>query len=371
MPGDDSDLAPSWPMMVHTGTTARPFKGPSFSPMPLWFMPFQTFALPTKDGWILPLHRHSDPAQIDPTRPPLLCIPGYGMNSFILSYHPTEESMIDHLIGQGWDVWSVNFRGQTGARRTSGPKRIGMKELALYDIPAAIAGVLARHHHHDTLTLIGCSLGAAMAYAYLAHYPLISDSRVATMVAIGGPLQWRAVHPIVEMAFRSIRLADKLPIRGTRRLAQMALPMAARLPDLFSFYLNARHIDISDAKTLIQTIDNPTAMLNGQLARWIKIKNLQVAGLDIPIRLTFCEPRPFLCIWANEDGVVPPATAASALDFFPGAPAYHIVAGSEDAPFAHADLFIAQGAQRMVFEPMERWLRAQHSDRESNELGDA
>ena len=325
-------------------------------------MPFQTFALPTKDGWILPLHRHSDPGQVDPTRPPLLCIPGYGMNSFILSYHPTETSMIAHLVGQGWDVWSFNLRGQTGARRTSGSRRIGMTQLALFDVPAAIDGVLARCPGHEALTLIGCSLGAAMAYAYVAHHPQVQESGVLSLVAIGGPLQWREVHPVVEATFRSILLADRVPILGTRRLASVALPVAARLPDLFSFYLNARHIDISQATTLLQTIDNPTPTLNGQLARWIRRKNLQVAGLDIPIRLQFIEPRPFLCIWANQDGVVPPATAASALDFFPGDPSDSIVAGTTSAPFAHADLFIARGAQRMVFEPLERWLLARHLD---------
>ena len=71
---------------------------------------------PTSDGWSLHLRRTRLPGCFDPATKPLLIVPGYGMNSFIFSYHPRNTSMERCLAEAGFEVWSVNLRGQGPSR---------------------------------------------------------------------------------------------------------------------------------------------------------------------------------------------------------------------------------------------------------------
>ncbi|MEM1348411.1 MAG: hypothetical protein AAGI01_07655, partial [Myxococcota bacterium] len=58
----------------------------------------------------------------------------------------------------------------------------------------------------------------------------------------------------------------------------------------------------------------------------------------------------------NGDGIVPPASVLSVLDHIGSTDTEVVIAGDDEVYFAHADLFIAQGAQEQVFAPIGRWL---------------
>lgn len=310
----------------------------------------------TPDGWKLELRRYVDEPSLDPDRPPILFVPGYGMNTFVLAFHPSGQSMVEHLVWAGFDVWTVNLRGQGGAERVGGPKRIGFRELALIDVPRAIEAVLAERPDHDRVTLAGCSLGASIAYAYLAHHP--RDHRLGAMIALGGPLRWRGVHPLVELAFSSPRLIGSVPFVGTRALARLGLAVFEHAPALLSLYMNAEKIDLSRAGELVQTVDDPIPFLNRQIAHWVRERDLRVADVNVTEALAEVEDLSLLCVLANRDGVVPPEAALSVLDVLEADPADVLLAGGsgEDDWFAHADLFISERARQEVFEPMTDWL---------------
>lgn len=308
----------------------------------------------TADGWQLELRHYHDEARRDPSRRPLLFLPGYGMNSFILGYHPSGVSMVEYLVQRGFDVWTVNMRGQGGARRVGGPRRIGFRELSLIDVPRAIDAVLEARPGAEDVSLVGCSLGASIAYSYLAHNP--RDNRVGALVAIGGPLRWRNVHPLLEVAFSSPALVGKIPFYGTRKLARAALPVAQRFPSLLSIYMNAAQIDLSRADDLVQTVDDPIPYLNRQIAHWVRSRDLVVGGVNVSEGLGQVDDVALLCVLANRDGVVPPEAALSVIDHIGEGPVDVLVAGDEDRWFAHADLFISDHAEQIVFAPMASWL---------------
>lgn len=304
--------------------------------------------------WALAIRRHVDPQAFDPSRRPLVMVPGYAMNSFILGYHPTGPSMIEHLARAGIEVWTADLRGQGDSRATGRPGRFGLGELALDDLPAVLTHVRAHTaSRRAELDVVGCSLGASMVYAYLAHHR--ERHGLGAFIAIGGPLRWEQTHPLMKLAFASPALAGLVPFKGTRALARRALPVARRYPPLLSIYMNARQIDLSRADQLVNTVDDPVPWINRQVARWVKQGDLVVRGLNTTEALRGLD-LPMLVVLANRDGIVPPGTARSIEHIAAPGAVRVLEVGSGEHWYAHADLFISHDAARTVFAPMERWL---------------
>lgn len=244
------------------------------------YLPRRTRLIDNHAGWKLELRVYRDPEVFDPGRPPLVMIPGYAMNTFILAFHPREASMVEHLARQGWEVWTCNLRAQGGSLRYGPRRRFGMAELALDDLPVVFDHVL-RHTSSQVsgLTPIGCSLGASLMFAYLAHHR--DDHPFRGMVAVGGPLRWDEVHPLLQVAFRSARFAGAIRVTGTRQLAHLALPLLKQMPRLLSPYMNAARIDLSSAVDLVQTVEDPIPYINRQVARWVQQRDLVLRGVNV------------------------------------------------------------------------------------------
>lgn len=315
----------------------------------------ERLSLDNQDGWLLDVRRTSAPEFVDHSLPPIVLIPGYGMNTHVLGFHPNGIALIDYLASQGFEVWDANLRGQGGSRRTGGSTRIGFRELALTDIPRVIE-LIERETESSGQGIhgIGCSLGATLLYAYLAHNR--QGHGLASVTSIGGPLRWNQLHPALRVLASRPNLIGMLPIRGTRKLARAAIPLIRRFPKLASMYMNADIIDLAQAEELIKTVDNPHPHLNRQVAHWLNNKDLTVAGLDVTQGLEGLEI-PVLCVVANGDGVVPPEAVLSIRDAHP-AEVEVLEVGDDEVWFAHADLFVSRHAKDEVFAPLARWLRA-------------
>jgi len=308
------------------------------------------------DGWELELTCFRPSGGAASGARPVLMVPGYAMNSFILSFHPTGVSMVEYLVNDGLEVWTANLRGQGGSRSVRRAARFGLRELSLIDVPAAIRHVIGNTATGaNKLDLVGCSLGASMVYTYLAHNA--QDHLAERVIAIGGPLRWNAVHPLMKVAFRSGRIAGAVPVVGTRRLARMALPVLKRVPALLSIYMNSDEVDLTQADQLVQTIDDPVPYINRQIARWIRHKDLVVDGVNVTQGLSAVDT-PVMVVLANKDGIVPIPTAMSVVDAMGQDRVTVLEVGDPVRWAAHADLFIGEGVQERVFEPMLQWLRS-------------
>ncbi len=307
-------------------------------------------------GWQLALHRYVDPARLRPDTRPVVMVPGFAMNSFILGYHPRGTGIAGFLAEQGHEVWAVDLRGQGMAQRSSGPRGFGMADVALVDLPAAIDAIChLTTARGDAVDLIGCSLGATYMFMYAAWLP---GNRAARLVNLGGPLRWTAVHPLLRTLSAAPPLWSLMRMKGTRGVARHLLPLAARVPGLLHIYLHPAICDLSEPATLVQTVDDPVPAINREIARWVRAGDLLHRGRNLTDDVARLE-MPLLTLVANADGIVPEATVCSAHNVMRRADRALIFAGDERRPMAHADLFISDPAEQQVFRPLAAWLAAE------------
>jgi pimeloyl-ACP methyl ester carboxylesterase len=305
----------------------------------------------TRDGWSLDLRRTWHPARRDPSRRPLLVVPGYGMNSFIFSFHPRGTSLVRCLADAGHEVWTMDLRGQGAShadRRQPGP--VGMEAYSRIDLPTAVERVLDQSGR-DRLTLVGCSLGGSIAYGYLA---LVPDAPVAGLVAMGAPLRWDEAHPLMRLAFASPRLASVVKMSNTRKLMRTIFPLFRKMPQLVSFYMNLGTIDADHFDTMSQTVEDPASAVNRDIAVWLGKRDLWLDGVNVTEALGRVR-MPLLLVVPNKDGIVPVATAKSAAKAW-GGPVEVIDVGDDRNWYAHANMFIAHDCSELVFGPVIRWL---------------
>ena len=305
-------------------------------------------------GWELDVKRHVDPARVDRSRRPIVMIPGYAMNTFILTYHPGGPSMVEYLVRDGFEVWTANLRGQGDSRKTGYSSRYGLRELCLEDLPRVFDHVLSESLTQATMVdAVGCSLGASILYGYLAHNRV--GHLVGAAVSIGGPFRLVGIHPLMRALFASPSLVGLLPTRGTRRLAKLALPVLQRFPKILSLYLNVDLIDLEAVDEIIKTVDDPVPHINVQMVHWMRQKDMMVGGVNVTDALRGME-LPLLCVLANADGIVPPEAVLSAREVLHPGGVDVLNVGNDTDWFAHADLFASRPAPDLVFEPLRQWL---------------
>ncbi len=317
---------------------------------------FQTrpHRVPNGEGYELAISQAWDPQKLVPGRPPVLIVPGYGMSSFIFSFHPNGPSFERFLADAGFEVWRVDLRGQGESERQGGSDVYGLADLARADVGAVVGAILDRTRTRmDRADVIGCSLGGTIA---LLHVALTRDHRVAKMVAMGTPVRWIKVHPMVRAAFFSPWLVGKVPVRGARSLAQVVLPQAARLaPDLLRVYLNPDIVDLGAAREMVRTVEDPNRHVNREIAQWIKDRDLRTSGVNLSDALRRME-EPLLVVIANGDGIVPRETAEFVLEASAARVKRRLDVGTPSLRMAHADMFVSNHAQERVFLPIARWL---------------
>ena len=310
------------------------------------------FLVDNRAGWRLAVTRYRPTRE--PRGRPVLIVPGYGMNSFIFSFHPTGPSMVECLAARGLEVWTVDLRGQGRSIRARGNHRYDMGALAVEDLGAAIGHVLAQTTTGaNKLDLVGCSLGTALSFAHVA---VVKDAPVHALVSMAGLVTWREAHPIVRLAFGSPRLAGMMRMKNTRRLARVALPVVSKLaPSLLSVYLNERSTDLSQAARMVQTVEDPHPVINREIAEWIRRGDLVIRGVNVSARLPEMK-NPFFCVVANDDGIVLPATSRHTFDAIGSTHKEILFVGDAEMPIGHADLFLCKGAQPRIFAPVADFL---------------
>ncbi len=317
----------------------------------------QTAFLPNGEGWELEIARSWQPDRLETSKRPVLMVPGFGNNRAVFSYPNDQHSWESNFVQRGYEVWSVNLRGQ-GSSKFLGRrnKPIGIRDLAVTDL-----GVVFDFIVHNTLTdkakvdVIGASLGAAVMYVHAVINP---NNHMGSMVAVGGPFRWEQCHPVVSLAMSRPRLVGMIPVRGSRTFLKHAFPLLRRFPIFIKQYIQPEHVAGSNHEDLLPSVDDPNRHLAKQLAEWINNKDLIVDGVNITHGLAKVT-NPLLCATGNNDGIVPPATSLAAIAASGSKVKDVLWIGDETTPFGHTDPMIHPESPERVFEPISNWLNRQ------------
>ncbi len=304
------------------------------------------------DGWHISLFQTWDEERLVPGRRPVLIVPGYGMNSFIFSYHPHGDSLEGYLARAGFEVWRVDLRAQGKSVSIGGTDSFGLEDLAVTDLGAAIDFALERSHSGaDRVDVIGASLGGTIVFL---HAALKKDNKLGSIVAMGSPVRWVDIHPAIRVAFAVPALVGLVRLRGTRQMAGFALPhILKRIPSVLSIYMNASITDIS--AEMVKTVEDPNRHVNREIAYWIRDRDLTVRGQNLSTAIRDLQ-NPLLCVLARGDGIVPRRTAEFPYLTVASKVKRLLEVGTKDRAMAHADLFVSNGAQEGVFAPIAEWL---------------
>lgn len=315
--------------------------------------------VPNGAGWHLSAFQTWQPSRLQPSRNPVLIVPGYGMNSHIFSYHPRGVSLEGFLADHGFEVWRADLRAQGRSVRVPGGKdRFGIEDLAMSDFASILRAVLERTRTGAThVDVIGASLGGTIL---LSHAVLAPSAPLGAMVVIGTPVRWVSVHPLIRLAFSSPQLAGLVRFRNTRRLAELVLTrFAHRTKWVLSIYMNPEIIDTTAAHELVRTVEDPNRYINQEIAHWIRRRDLVLRGVNVAEGLRGIT-NPLLCILANGDGIVPPATAEFTYRQAASRDKRLITVGTDEIAMAHADMFVSNLAHERVFTPVAEWLAEQN-----------
>lgn len=260
--------------------------------------------------------------------------------------------MEDYLTDKGFEVWSVNLRAQGGSIGEDGDLRFGLKDLAVTDLGAALK-FISRKSRSQTgkVDLIGCSLGGTLGFIHVA---LVPHNHAGALVAVGAPLRWEKVHPLVKIIFASPKLIGMIPVARTKLIVRFLMPLLVH-SRLLRIYLHKEMVDLKNRNLLLETVEDPNRYLNREIAQWIKDKDLIIDGKNISAEFHAAK-NPLLCVIANSDGIVPPMTALSAEEMSGSKIKETLVVGTDRLRFAHADLFVSNHAHEMVFRPIADWL---------------
>lgn len=308
-------------------------------------MDIETHRVDTSDGWTLEVEH-----AVGASGAPVLFVPGYGMNAWVFRNHPSGTSFLEVLADAGLDPWSVDLRGTSTSRRRRGAPKARMSAQAAVDLPAVldhIRSVTGAERVHA----IGCSLGGSLLYAHAAS----PSHRLDRLVGIGAPLDWGSTVQS-RLLGRILPVAGAVPMRGSRRLARVGLPVVSRVaPDLLGIYLNPR---ISQASSqLANTVENPLPSINRAIGAWMRSGQLRMDGVAVREGLSGFD-RPLLVLYSAGDGIVPGAAALSVVGATSGRVDHECIDHPAGERVGHADLFVSDLAVERVFRRVASFLGA-------------
>jgi hypothetical protein len=146
--------------------------------------------VPFRAGDGLPLKLTHFRGDAEPTRGPVLLAAGTGVRGAIFSSAPQPLTMVDALVGAGYDVWVEDWRASIDFP----PLRYTLDQAAAFDHPAAVREVRERTGAESIKALVHCQGSTSFTMSALAG--LVDDVRTVVSNAV-------SLHPTVTRLSRA------------------------------------------------------------------------------------------------------------------------------------------------------------------------
>jgi predicted alpha/beta hydrolase len=146
--------------------------------------------VPFRAGDGLPLKLTRFRGEAEPTRGPVLLVAGTGVRGAIFSSAPQPRTLVDALVGEGYDVWVEDWRASIDLP----PLRYTLDQAAVFDHPAALREVKARTGAESLKAIVHCQGSTSFTMTALAG--LAGDVRTVVSNAV-------SLHPTVTRLSRA------------------------------------------------------------------------------------------------------------------------------------------------------------------------
>jgi alpha/beta hydrolase fold len=139
----------------------------------------------------------------EPIRAPVMLAHGAGMHSESWLDAPIESTLVDALVGAGYDVWLENWRGSIHA----GPNPWTMDQAAVHDHPAAVRAIVEDTGADDIKAVVQCIGSTSFTMSALAGLVPQVSTIVANSVSLHTVVPPAAEHkarylrPLIKRAF--------------------------------------------------------------------------------------------------------------------------------------------------------------------------
>jgi hypothetical protein len=132
-----------------------------------------------------------------PTRGPVLLVHGAGVRANLFR-PPTSTTVVEYLLGRGYDVWLENWRGSIDFR----PNAWTLDQAAVYDHPYAVRKVVAETGAPRIKAIIHCQGSTSFTMSAVAGLVPEVETIVSNAVSL---------HPIVP-SFTRFKITASVPL---------------------------------------------------------------------------------------------------------------------------------------------------------------
>jgi pimeloyl-ACP methyl ester carboxylesterase len=209
-------------------------------------------------------------------------------------------------LAEGHDVIAVDLPGCGRSHKPDSDYSVGTQTASIRYVLDAL-GV-------DLVTVIGHSLGGAVAMSFAYHYP----ERVGRMALVSSAGLGREMHLLLRLATLPVVPRRLLSLLASRRLRVLGRALQATMDGLgFELLFLHRSRHRADIDELLDRFEDPAVQraFFGMLTSGSGISGQAVSALD---RLGMCL-FPVLIIWGRNDGVFPVVHAERAARLVPHA----------------------------------------------------
>lgn len=325
----------------------------------------ELFEVATRDDVRLIVTRKR-PVERTRERTPVILVHGLGQNRF--SWDLSRRSMMNFLVGEGFEVWNAELRGHGLSRANGSPYPKEFDDYVDSDLPALIDFV-RRLSRHDKVFVVGHSLGATIAYA-AAHE---QQPYLKGLVSIAGPCHFGRGVPLLRgLAMVLGPLQKVFRVEGLLPdyfLVDLIGVLASPVINLIDHPLNRvlDHIWLPgsiERDILLERVglgfDRTGTAVIGILVRWADSGEFHDANRerDFEERLGEVEV-PALFVTGDRDTAVPWPSVEGAFHNLRGPDKTWREFGKErdGVSFGHCDLICGREAPRVVWPVIGAWLK--------------
>ncbi|MCC6130354.1 MAG: alpha/beta hydrolase [Acidobacteria bacterium] len=325
----------------------------------------ELFEVETSDGVKLILTRKR-PVELNRESAPVILIHGLGQNRF--SYDLSRRSMMNYLVGEGFDVYNAELRGHGLSRANGSPYPREFDDYVDYDVPALIEFV-RRLSRHEKVFIIGHSLGGTISYAAAPD----QQPYLKGLVPIAGPCHLGQGVPLLRALARALgflqgvfRVDHLLPDSFMIDvIGALALPLIGVIDHPRNRVLDHIWLPRSiERDILLERIgmgfDRTGTAVIGIMVRWANSGEFHDANRerDFEKRLREVEV-PALFVTGDRDTAVPAPSVEGAFRNLRGPDKTWREFGlkTDGVSFGHCDLICGSEAPRVVWPVISGWLK--------------